>query len=176
MLFIDRPLTQSASRLPLLCTHRSLAESFGLPPQMTAPTTTMNTVNDAVSSLSTTAIDALSTASSAALSALPAFVQSFVHTAFFTAQSLLAERWEVRALAIFLMLPTALLALIAASIAVALLWPFTFLAATVGGLAFTANYLFWPTTSDLKTSAALPIRHSQPSLRSHTQLRSDVVN
>ena len=114
----------------------------------------MDSITGTVSSLTTTAIDALSTVTSTALSFLPPFLQHLLHTSFFTVQSLLAERWEVRVVAIFLLLPTAAIALMTASIAVALLWPFTFLAATVGGLALTSTYLFWPNATDVKTSAA----------------------
>jgi len=85
------------------------------------------------------------------LSFLPGSIQHTLLTLFSSVQSLLAERWEWRVLAILCMLPTATFALLVAGVAVALLWPFTFLALTVGGLAITAGYLFWPNSADLKT-------------------------
>ena len=106
----------------------------------------------------------LSGVTSTAVSILPGSVQSTLHTLFSSTQALLAERWELRALAIAMMLPTAFVALFLASLAVALLWPFTFLALTIGGTALVAWYLFSPTTYDVKTSVA-SLTHTSAALR-----------
>ena len=115
-----------------------------------------------LSSIPSTVLTVLGGVSSTALSFLPASVQRAVGSAFVSVQTLLAERWEVRVLAMLLMLPTAAFALFASTLAVALLWPFAFLTATVGGLAVTASYIFWPGQPDWKTSAAHKPTGSQP--------------
>ena len=96
---------------------------------------------------------ALSTVTSTLMTLLPGSLQHALLTFFHSAQSLLAERWEWRAIALLLMAPTAAFLAFLFSLAVALLWPFTFLAATVGGLAALAWYFFWPSTQDTTTSA-----------------------
>ena len=120
---------------------------------MTSMISTPNTdsVTGLVSSVTSNVFLVLSTVTSTAVSLLPGSMQSAVLTAFSSVQTLLAERWELRALAIVLMAPTALFLLFLSSLALALLWPFAFLATTIEGTALIAWYLFQPSSTDVKT-------------------------
>ena len=99
---------------------------------------------------------ALSTVIPAVVSLLPGSLQHALFTLFHSTESLLMERWEWRVIAVLLMAPTATFALFLLALAVALLWPFTFLAATVGGLAALSWYVFWPPSQELRRSATQP--------------------
>ena len=92
--------------------------------------------------------------SASANTVLAIFPASFAHIAtsmIAYAQQLLAEHWEARVAALCLMLPSLAVLAVVLSTAVAILWPFTFLVGTVGGLCCAAVYLFWPSSSDFKT-------------------------
>ena len=98
-----------------------------------------------------TSLHLVSAAVTSVLAFFPPAVSNVANSVLASAQQLLAENWEARVAALCLMLPSLAVLAVFLSIAVAILWPFTFLLGTVGGLCVTAVYLFWPSSSDLKT-------------------------
>ena len=97
-----------------------------------------------------TGLHIASASASAVLGLLPASVGHMLSSLLTSAQLLLIEHWEARVVAVCLMLPSVAVLAVLLSTAVAILWPFSFPVGTVGSLAITAIYLFWPSTTDLK--------------------------
>ena len=98
-----------------------------------------------------TAVHLVSASTSAVLGVLPAPISHIVNSIIDSAQQLLTERWEARVAALCLMVPSLAVLAVVLSTAIAVLWPFTFLVGTIGGLSLAAAFLFWPSSSDLKT-------------------------
>ena len=98
-----------------------------------------------------TALHIVSVSASAVLGFFPPFIANIVTSLLGSAQHLLAVHWEARVVALCLMLPSLAVLAVVLSTAIAVLWPFSFLVGTVGGLCAAAAYLFWPSSTDLKT-------------------------
>jgi len=93
----------------------------------------------------------LSTTATAVLAFFPPSIAHIVTSLLASAQQLLTDHWEARVAALCLMLPSLAVLAVVLSTAIAILWPFAFLVGTVGGLSLTAIYLFWPSSTDVKT-------------------------
>ena len=98
-----------------------------------------------------TGLHLVSTTTNMVIGFLPPSIAHVVTSLLSSAQMLLIEHWEARVVALCLMLPSLAVLAVVLATAIAVLWPFTFLAGTVGGLALTAVYLFWPSSTELKT-------------------------
>ena len=98
-----------------------------------------------------TGVHLVSATANSVLAFFPPSIAHIVSTLLSSAQQLLAEHWEARVVALCLMIPSLIVLAVLLSTAVAILWPFTFLVGTVGGLCVSAVYLFWPSSTDVKT-------------------------